>query len=303
MTDKTEGLDEILSRSPKTEPQEKPEAASAAESKPEPVNDDKPAPGRDEKGKFAKANPDPVTEPELTGEKQEAPPASKPQDRLPPDQIPVEALVAVRVEAREAKREAEYLRRQLADLQKPKEQDSEPIDFFTDPDAAIRQSLNPVEQRLAEIERNSIMRASRFEAVSQYGKETVDEVEKFIGESLEAAGNDFERLRQTDPELFQLSMRMQQSQNPVAEAVSWYQRRSVLNEVGDDPVAYRERLKAEILAELQGTQPAAPVQQPQRQNPSPAAMPSNLAGARNVGARTGPAWAGPQPIQDIFDRK
>ena len=288
-----EGLDEILSGSSKTEPKEKPEAAPAVESKPEPVNDDKPVPGRDEKGKFAKARPDPVTEPELTGDNEEAPPASGPQNGPQPGFVPVAALVDTRLEARLAKQEAEQLRRQLADLQKPKEQDSEPIDFFTDPDAAIRQSLSPVEQRLESMERQWTLRASRAEALATLGKDAVDAAERAVKDAMDA----------NDPEVFQLREIMMQSAHPVEEAVKWHQRRSVLNEVGDDPVAYKERLKAEILAELQGAQPAVPAQQPQRQNPSPAAMPSNLAGARNVGARTGPAWAGPQPIQDIFDRK
>jgi hypothetical protein len=31
-------------------------------------------------------------------------------------------------------------------------------------------------------------------------------------------------------------------------------------------------------------------------------MPSNIAGARNVGSRTGPAWSGPPSLQDIFAR-
>ena len=33
------------------------------------------------------------------------------------------------------------------------------------------------------------------------------------------------------------------------------------------------------------------------------ATPSNLAGARNVGSRSGPAWSGPASLNDIFDRR
>ena len=40
--------------------------------------------------------------------------------------------------------------------------------------------------------------------------------------------------------------------------------------------------------------------QPQQRS---AVMPSNFAGARSVGRRTGPAWAGPTPLNDIFNRK
>ena len=31
-------------------------------------------------------------------------------------------------------------------------------------------------------------------------------------------------------------------------------------------------------------------------------LPTNLAGARNAGTRGGPAYGGPQPLQDIFNR-
>ncbi len=42
------------------------------------------------------------------------------------------------------------------------------------------------------------------------------------------------------------------------------------------------------------TPPASTVQ--------PSVMPSNFAAARNVGVRSGPAWSGPAPIKDIFER-
>ena len=79
--------------------------------------------------------------------------------------------------------------------------------------------------------------------------------------------------------------------------MQWYARRKVLSEVGSDPAAYRERLKAEILAELNGGN--APAQQQQK---APAVMPSNLSAARNVGTRSGSMWGGPTPITDIFKR-
>lgn len=84
-----------------------------------------------------------------------------------------------------------------------------------------------------------------------------------------------------------------QSRHPYGTLVEWHKKREAAQEIGDDPAAYRERLKAELLAEMQSA-PAASA-------PTPV-MPSNLAGARNVGSRSGPAWSGPQPLNDIFDR-
>jgi hypothetical protein len=42
------------------------------------------------------------------------------------------------------------------------------------------------------------------------------------------------------------------------------------------------------------------LQQPQAQQRRTAVMPSNFAGARNVGVRSGPAWSGPQSVSEIF---
>ena len=87
-----------------------------------------------------------------------------------------------------------------------------------------------------------------------------------------------------------------QARHPYGALVDWHKKRQVASEIGNDPAAYREKLKAELLAEMQAQQPE-PVQS------ATPVMPSNLAGARNVGSRSGPAWSGPQPLTDIFDRR
>jgi len=71
------------------------------------------------------------------------------------------------------------------------------------------------------------------------------------------------------PDLPLLSEAMRRSSNPVAVAFEWFK--------------------------SQGGQ--VPRQQ------SASVFPSNLAGARNVGRRSGPGFAGPTPLQDIFDRR
>ena len=89
---------------------------------------------------------------------------------------------------------------------------------------------------------------------------------------------------------------MVNSPNRYAAAVQWHKRQQVAAEIGDDPVAFREKVKAELLAELQQkTETEQPAQ------PAPV-MPSNLATNRNVGARSGPAWGGPPTLGDIFKR-
>jgi hypothetical protein len=285
MANETKPLDEIFDR--KSEPQTDREPAATPEPS-ESTADDAGQP-RDDQGRFANKQPAesaPVEQP--TGEQPAVPPAVKSVEAsVPPGHIPISAFVDMRLEAREAKRRADDFQRQLVELQKAKEQP--PVDFFQDPDAALAQRLTPFEQRLDAVTQRLTLRASKAEAIAIHGKEAVAKMEQAIGEAMEAG----------DPEVVQqLRSQLIASDDPVGLAMSWHQRRSVMSEVGTDPVAYREKLRAEILAEIQanGGKPAA--------NGAAGApvMPSNLAGTRNVGTRSGPAWAGPIPLDDIFKR-
>lgn len=61
--------------------------------------------------------------------------------------------------------------------------------------------------------------------------------------------------------------RVMRARSPGEEIVAWYRQNSVLREVGEDPQAYRERIRQELLEEMRGGQPQqqrAPAQQPQR---------------------------------------
>jgi len=242
---------------------------------------------RDDKGKFAPKQAEVVTkQQEPTGEKplETTPPVAQPQNNRPPEgHVPLAALVDQRLEARQAKQERDELRRQLAELQKPKQ---EPVDFYADPDAALNQRLEPFQQKFDRTISTLTLRASKAEAIASHGKGAVVEMETALAEMMEKG----------DPEVGQLRQHLLGSDDPVGLAMDWYQRRKVMSEVGPDPAAYREKLRAEIIAEMQAGQP-----EQQQPKPSPI-MPSNLAGARNVGTRAGPVWAGPAPLEDIFKR-
>ena len=91
--------------------------------------------------------------------------------------------------------------------------------------------------------------------------------------------------------------RIMSAPHPYGELVKVYKESQVLSEIGNDPVSYKERIKAEILADLQnGNQPAA-----LGRSVSPATMPSNFADARTAAPRQ-PAWTGPPSLKDIFDK-
>lgn len=105
----------------------------------------------------------------------------------------------------------------------------------------------------------------------------------------EAVNQAFERFRaatEKNPLLHQQAM---SSADPWDFVVQEAQRMAVLEEVGSDPKAYRERLKAELMAELQKTNPAA------------LNLPSSLAGARSTATRSAPAFTGPAPLSSLFN--
>lgn len=119
-------------------------------------------------------------------------------------------------------------------------------------------------------------------------------------EKVDAAVAEFKAAAQTDPTLMG---RLYSQPDPYGWLVKEVERRRTLAEIGDDPAAYRERLRAEAVAEARakweeeaGMVPfpgAAPVQ------PAPARAPS-LANARAAMPRSAPVSTGPTPMSDIL---
>ena len=166
--------------------------------------------------------------------------------------------------------------------QPPQQTEQQPApDFFVDPDAALRaafaQNLAPLQSQLAET--RTALLEERLTRIA--GGEKAALIEAEIGKAMNSG----------DPEIPVLQNALRTKGPAAAQLlVDWYDKRTF------DPLAEREKMKAEILAELKGAEP------PAQQQPS-TVMPSNLATARNVGARSGPAWSGPVPLGDIFQRK
>lgn len=234
---------------------------------------------RDEKGKFAPRQPDPAPRAGETGVKPEAAPPA-PQNQMPPGYVPLAALIDTRQEAGELKRNLAEMKRRLEEATKPKQ---EPIGFLEDEDAAFKQRfdqmfgqhLAPFQQKLAATE--TALFEERLYRLA--GGEKAAAIEQEISKAF-AAG---------DPEIAVLSQALQtHGVAGVKALVEWYDRRTF------DPAAKEAEIEARVLAKY-GIDPGRQAQ------PKPApVMPSNIAGARNVGSRAGPEWAGPTPIEDIF---
>lgn len=233
----------------------------------------------------------------------ESPAADEPQDEVIEQggrkMVPLEALTETRGKVKRyteqvaafettlKEREAAWDRRFSELLQTVKQPQQQPEqqaapDFYADPDAALKaafaQNLAPLHSQLQET--RTALLEERLTRIA--GGEKASKIEAELSKAMNAG----------DPEIPVLQNALR-TQGPAAASllVDWYDKRTF------DPVAERERIKAEILAELKGAEPPQP-----QASANPAVMPSNLANARNVGTRAGPAWSGPKPIADIFKR-
>lgn len=172
---------------------------------------------------------------------------------------------------------------QLVEAVKPKQEPQQPPDQFEDFQGATRHAVKPEIDRVGQ----ALMANAQMIAGIKYGDEKVTEAESAFKQAFESG--------KIDPADAQ---KVLASPNVFAAAVQWHQRQIAQAEIGDDPAAFRAKVEAELREKI-----TAELQQGNQQQEKPAqVLPSNLAGARNVGSRSGPAWSGPTPITDIFNR-
>lgn len=225
--------------------------------------------------------PDPVVTQEASTETGDAPPVEQParnekgQFAKPtapavaptaeePQHVPLAALKAEREKRQALERELEAARARPADQPKPIPNPAEDPQGYH---AAIREEL-------------LIQRVEMSEALVRSQFQDVDE--KFATFRKHSASN---------PVLVQQVLA---DPNPWLRMYREAEKMAALDEIGPDPKAYRDRLKAEILAELKG-------QQQIESKPShPTPLPTSLASVRSAGSRTQPAgFTGPTPLDEI----
>jgi uncharacterized coiled-coil protein SlyX len=209
--------------------------------------------------------------------------------------VPVAALQKEREKAKryteqvaESQREISELKQtvqQLVNSLQAQQPTPQAPEFWEQPEQAIDYRLNqvvtPIQQALVQ-QREEV---SRMMATEKFGEATINEAYETLA-SMKGSPD------------FSLTYRqIMSSPHPYGALVDWHRKQQVLSEIGSDPAAYKEKLKAEVLAELQGSGGV------QQQQAAPSVMPSNFATAPNRGARTGPSWSGPTPLADIFARK
>lgn len=195
---------------------------------------------RDEQGRFAPNTAEPTDQAAQAAIEGQ-------QDRQ--GTVPQQALHAEREKGREAREEAEALRRELAELRgqvtaltpkaMPQEQ-PKPTNFYTDPDKALSERLTPIQQQVQQARMETSMMLAE---------------EKFGADKLKAADDELGKLMQAnDPSVAAIAQQMATSKHPYRDLIAWHEKRQAMSEIGDDPTSFRTRIAAEerakVLAEL-----------------------------------------------------
>lgn len=245
-----------------SEPVEKPEAT---ESKDGPV--------RDDKGRFAPVAsepvaPTPVPTPEPVAAAPVATPAPEPV-KAEPGHVPISALLDEREKRQRFERELAELRAQ--------QQPSKIPSVTEDPEAFAAYQQQLVQQTAT----NTKFETSELVARQQHGD---DPVQKAMDWAME---------RSSASPAFAAEYLKQK--HPIDWAVRQHKRDTFVNEIGDDPEAYKARIRAEIAAEA--AQPHAPQGQapasPQPAAPKPPPPRPSLASATSAGGmQTAPVVSG-----------
>ena len=266
------GIDELLSDDPveETTPEpvasEEPTEAQADEGQP-----------RGPDGKFASKQTGVDEEP-----KAEAP--TEPAEAVPPtaDHLPKEVyepLKAVRNENKELKQQLEALRQQQEafqqQVQRQQPQAAEP-DWWENPDAAMQAMLekfgDQIVQRFQQQQQMERINASETAARARHDD---------YGDAFQA----FQKAAMANPALVQ---QMSAAADPAEFAYAKGKSALELERYGSvDELLKAERAKWEAEVKAAIPQPAQ-------------SFPATTAADGSVGARTGPAWAGPTPLGNII---
>jgi hypothetical protein len=233
-------------------------AAPAAKAPPEPEEDEEPAPARDGEAVV---------------------PRRALEDERSKRQNWVERAAKAEAERDMLNKQLEEARRATQAPPPPPQYQASGPDPSTDPVGFVQwRSREDAKERL-----NERLNLSELLLRKEVGDEKVD-----------AAIHDFQEAAKQNQSLFH---KLYAQPDPYGWAFKEVEKLRVMNEIGDDPAAYKAKLLAEVEAERigagNGNGAAHPV--------SPAAgLPPSLATARSVAGRSSPAWTGPPSLDQLF---
>ena len=130
--------------------------------------------------------------------------------------------------------ELQTIRNQLAEQNKPK---AEPVNWFENPDGALKQQISPIEAQLAEMRNEMRLNTSRAMAIATHGAQAVSDMEAAVEKAMQS----------NHPEIGLLRTQMLQSSDPVGVAINWHKRSKVMELTGGDPEKYKAQVRAELL--------------------------------------------------------
>jgi hypothetical protein len=220
---------------------------------------------RDENGRFAPketgVEPAQVEEPAA----EQVPPTS---EGLPPETF--KGLKEEREKRQNLERELQTLREQLQSLQQPQEPPAPPPSVWEDENAYGGHLVTTAVQQAtfnARLDMSEMM-------VRQANPDFEDMKAKFL------------QLAELNPSLRQQALA---DPHPWNKAYQIAKNAAMVEELGTTDInALKAKLREEIAAEMQATQPAR------------STIPPTLTGERNVGARSGPAWSGPPSLSELL---
>lgn len=203
--------------------------------------------------------------------KAEEPEATKPEAPEPQPEPKSVPLAALQEERSKRQRIEQELERRIKEAEEARAKEPEP-DFFEDPTGALQRFEKKMEERSIQDRIN----ISEEMVIGAVGKEKYDTALSAFAESV--------------AENPALAAQMRSSPNPAKFAYDFGNKSLLMKEMGDDPQAYRDKLKAEIMAELKATEPT----------PQALTSPPSLAGTKSESGLKTPTWSGPQPLEDLL---
>lgn len=229
---------------------------------------------RDEHGRFAPKGDD---------EPEQAQP--EPVESVPPTQeerVPFAALKDERSKRQQLEQRLAEYEQYFAQAQQQQVQPQPEPDMFADPDGFKAHLANQLRQELMQELQPQLQQAqtmSRAEVSEMMARQRWQDYDAKIEVFKEAlTANPF------------LRTQLMQAPDPATFAYNAAQQWEQAKQYGNAPPS-RDDLKAELREEL--------MRELGLDRPK---VPSTLADSRSVGTRSGPAWSGPTPLGDIFNR-
>lgn len=194
---------------------------------------------------------------ETTGETTEAASPAAHEEK-PTATVPLEALLEEREKRQKAQREADELRQWRTQIEAEKQPKP---DFFDNPDAAMSQLQQQVQKEIIK----SKLQTSRFHAEREYGAEEVADAYAWFDQNPEHSAS------------------LLNEPSPFHAAVEYYKRQKALQEIGNDPLAWRKQFEEDARAKVRAEIEA---EYAQKAAIKPAAPPRSLASAPSAGGET-----------------